>query len=41
MSIAWLTRYPMPDKIIINRGKELVAEFKSIVINDYKFYVTP
>ena len=27
---AWLTRYPLPNKIIVDRGKEFLAEFKSL-----------
>ena len=27
--LAWLTRYPLPDKITVDRGKELLAKFKS------------
>ena len=31
----WLTRYPWPKKIIYDKGKEFMAEFASMVKNDY------
>ena len=30
VELAWLTRYPLPHKITIDRGKEFIAEFKTI-----------
>ena len=31
----WLTRYPWPNEIIIDRGSEFMAEFAEMVQNDY------
>ena len=31
----WLNRYPWPQEIIIDRGKEFLAEFAEMVENDY------
>ena len=33
--LAWLTRYPLPNKITVDRGKEFLAEFKTMMANDY------
>ena len=35
VELAWLTRYPLPNKITIDRGKEFLAEFKIMMENDY------
>ena len=35
VELAWLTRYPLPNKITVDRGKELLAEFITIMKNDY------
>jgi transposase InsO family protein len=32
---AWLTRYPKPEMILFDQGKEFMAEFASMVKNDY------
>ena len=32
---AWMTRYPWPVKIILDRGKEFMAEFSKMMQNDY------
>ena len=32
----WLTRYPLPNKITVDRGKELLVKFKTMMANDYK-----
>ena len=34
--LAWCTRYLLPNKITVNRCKELLAEFKSMMANDYR-----
>ena len=34
VELAWLTRYPLPDKIIVHRGKDFLAEFKTMMAND-------
>ena len=31
----WLTRYPWPTQIIVDRGKEFMKEFISMIKNDY------
>ena len=31
----WLTRYPWPTQIILDRGKEFMAEITAMVLNDY------
>ena len=31
----WLTCYPYPIKIVLDRGKEFMAEFSKMVKNDY------
>ena len=33
--LAWLTRYPLPNKIMVNRGKALLAEVNVMMANDY------
>ena len=33
--LARLTRYPLPNKFTLDRGKEFLAEFKIIMANDY------
>ena len=35
VELAWLTRNPLPNTIIIDRGKELSAELKIMMTNDY------
>ena len=32
---AWLTRYSLPNKITVDRGKEFLAEFKTMMANYY------
>ena len=41
VELAWLTRYPLPSKVIVDRGKELFAEFKTMMSNDYSIKVRP
>ena len=31
----WLSRYPRPEKVICNRGKEFMEEFKRMIKEDY------
>ena len=33
VELTWLTRYP--NKITVNIGKEFLAKFKTIMVNDY------
>ena len=34
VELAWLTRYPLPNEITVDRGKELLAKFKTMMAND-------
>ena len=34
VELAWLTRYPLPDKVIVDRGNESLAEFKTMILAD-------
>ena len=36
VELAWLTRYPFPYKITVDRGKELLVEIKIMMANDYR-----
>ena len=31
----WLTRYPYPTQVVLDRGKELIAEFSEMTLRDY------
>ena len=31
VELAWLTRYPLPSKVIVDRGNEFSAEFETTV----------
>ena len=31
VELAWLVRYPLPSKVIVDRGKEYLAEFKTMI----------
>ena len=35
VELAWLTRYPLPNKIIVDRGNEFLAEFRTLIDEDY------
>ena len=37
LGLGWLTRYPLPNKVIVNRENE----FREMVINDYSITVNP
>ena len=41
VELAWLTRYPLTNKITVDRGKELLAEFKIMMENDYGISCSP
>ena len=41
VELAWLTRYPLPNKITVDRGKEFLAEFKIMMENDYGISCSP
>ena len=34
VDLAWLTRYPLSNKITVDRGRELLAESKTMIAND-------
>ena len=36
VEVAWLTRYPLPCEIIVDKGEELLAELKIMIVNDYR-----
>eukprot|EP00957_Ditylum_brightwellii_P178626 13605834-Ditylum_brightwellii.AAC.1 len=31
----WLTRYPNPAQVVLDRGKEFVAEFSEMILRDH------
>ena len=35
VELAWLTRYPLPNKITVDKGKELLADFITMMGNYY------
>ena len=35
VELAWLTRYPLPSKVIVDRGNEFLAKFRKMITNDY------
>ena len=35
VELVWLTRYPLTNKIKVDRGMELFAKFKIMMTNDY------
>ena len=35
VELAWLTRYPLPSKVILDRGREFLKEFKVMMKDDY------
>ena len=35
VELAWLTRYPLPNKIVVDGSKELLVEFKIMIANEY------
>ena len=39
--LAWLTRYPLPNKVIMDRGNEFLAEFREMISNDNGIMVKP
>ena len=41
VELAWLTRYPLPEKVILDRGNEFLAEFKELMVKDYGITVKP
>ena len=41
VELAWLTRYPLPSRVIVDRGNELLAEFKTKIQVNYDIIVKP
>ena len=41
VELAWLTRYPLPEKVILDRGNEFLAEFKELIEKDYGILIRP
>ena len=41
VELAWLTRYPLPSKVILDRSNEFKAEFKSLIENDHGNKIGP
>ena len=35
VELAWLTRFPLPNKVIVDGGNEFLAKFREMIINDY------
>ena len=35
VELAWLTRYPLSNKKYVDRCKDFLAEFKTMMANDY------
>ena len=35
VELAWLTKHTLPNKVMLNRGTELLAECKTVMANDY------
>ena len=31
----WLNRYPWPEEILLDRGREFMAEFSKMILKDY------
>ena len=41
VELAWLTRYPLPEKVILDRGNKFLAEFKELIEKDYGIQIKP
>ena len=41
VELAWLTRYPLTNKITLDRGEEFLAKFKIMMANDYGIKCNP
>ena len=41
VKFVWLTRYPLPNKITVDRSKELLEGYKSMMANDYGILCSP
>ena len=38
VELSWLTRYLLPNQVIVYRGNEFLAEFREIIIKEYFEY---
>ena len=41
VELAWLNRYMLPNKIIVDSGNKLLAELKFMMANDFRIHATP
>ena len=41
VELSWLTRYPLPSKVIVDCGNEFLAEVKTMIQADYSITVKP
>ena len=41
VELAWLTRYPLPSKVIVDRGNDFLAKLREMIINDYSIMMKP
>ena len=41
VELAWLTRYPLPSKVIVHRGNKFRTECKTMIQADYGIEVKP
>ena len=41
VELAWLTRYPLPSKVIVDCKKEFLAKFKTMIQADYGITIKP
>ena len=41
VELAWLTRYPLPSKVIVECGNEILAEFNTMIQANYSITVKP
>ena len=39
--LSWVTRYSLPNKVIVDRGNEFLAKFREMITNDYGIMVKP
>ena len=41
VELSWLTHYPLPNKVIVDRGNQFLAKFREMITNDYCITVKP
>ena len=41
VDLAWLTCYPLPNKVIVDRGNEFLVKFREMIINYYGITYKP